>query len=305
MLLDEQTAPRRYADTSPIVLPPRCRANSVRGSTELSGASYAPIKAVQRALIVLRALNDLRFGSIGDLHRATGISKPTIVRMLETLMNEGFVARDNLFGGYRVTSQVQALSSGFNGTPILIEAARRWTVELTRTSKWPVSLGTHAEGEIFVDFSTSPISPWSYPFAVLHTRLRMLSTAMGRCYLAFCAEKEHEGLVRLHRARAAGVPGAAAELDRALRAIEPIRANGFALPDPNFTSRRFQFIAVPILDNGGCVAVMGMGFYRRAVPANQIRDRLYEPMRETAARIANDIRAIRACMSEGAPVQPC
>ncbi len=282
MLLDEQTSPRGYADTRAIVLPPRCRANSVRGSTELSGASYAPIKAVQRALFVLRALNDLRFGSIGDLHRATGISKPTIVRMLETLMNEGFVARDNLFGGYRVTSQVQALSAGFSGTPILIEAARRWTVELTQRSKWPVSLGTHAEGEIFVDFSTSPISPWSYPFPVLHTRLRMLSTAMGRCYLAFCPQKEYDRLVKLHRTRSAGVPGAAAELDRALRAIVSDPCQRLCAAGSQHHLPPLQFIAVPIHDNGGASPswewASTAGQYRRRRSASGSTSRCARPL---------------------------
>ena len=305
MLLDGKPLPAEIVDNRSIKLPMlRCRANSVRGTTELMNASYDPIQAVQRALKVLRALNDLRFASVGDIHRATGISKPTIVRMLETLINEGYVARDNLFGGYRVTSQVQALSSGFSGTPILIEAARGWTVELTREVKWPVSLGTMSDGEIFVEFTTSPISPWSYPFAVLHTRLRMLTTAMGRCYLAFSGDDERNALLALHRAKSSS-SALSAETDRASRAVEQIRANGYAHPDAYYASRRFQFIAVPIMDGNRCIAAMGMGFYRRAVPVGQIRERIYEPMRQAAMKIEQDIRNIRACMSEGAPVHTC
>lgn len=285
-------------------VPPRCRANSVRGSTELANASYDPIKAVQRALSVLRALNELRCASVGDIHRSTGISKPTVVRMLETLINEGYVARDNFFGGYRVTSQVQELSSGFSGKPILIEAARGWTVGLTRKVKWPVSLGTASEGEMFVDFTTSPISPWSYPFAVLHTRLRMLTTAMGRCYLAFCPDDEREALLESYRAKAS-MPGLTAEIGRASRAVDQIRANGYAHPDPQHASRRFEFIAVPIMEGERCIATMGMGFYRRAVPFGEVRERLYKPMREAALRIQQDIHTVRACMNDGAPLHSC
>jgi IclR family mhp operon transcriptional activator len=302
MLLDDetiQTAPKERREA-----PPRCRANSVRGSTEQANASYDPIKAVQRALSVLRALNDLRCASVGDIHRRTGISKPTIVRMLETLINEGYVARDNFFGGYRVTSQVQALSSGFSGKPILIEAARGWAVDLTRSVKWPISLGTASEGEIFVDFTTSPISPWSYPFAVLHTRLKMLTTAMGRCYLAFCPDDEREALLESYRAKTA-MPGLSAEIGRASRAVDQIRANGYAHPDPQHASRRFEFIAVPIMDEDRCIAAMGMGFYRRAVPFGDVRERLYAPMREAATGIEHDIRNVRACMSAGVPLHSC
>jgi len=270
----------------------RCRANSVHGNSDLSQTSYAPVEAVRRALILLRTLNTLRTASVGDLHQATGISKPTIVRMLETLISEGYVVRDNFFGGYRVTSQVQALSAGFNGAPLVIEASRRWTVELTKAIKWPVSLGTLCEGEIHISFTTASISPWAYPFGVLHTRLKLASTAMGRCYLAFCSEREEQALLRMLSMHSKAA-GAAFDGARLMQALNQARIDGYALPDPFVGSRRFQFIAVPIMDEGNCVACMGIGFYRRAVPSTQIVDRIYRPMRETAAKIEQEIKTLK------------
>src|SRR4051812_25786276 len=70
----------------------RCRSNAKRGDALPVKCSYRPVESAQRVLRVLRALNALRSASVAELHAATGLSKPTVVRMLETLICEGYVA---------------------------------------------------------------------------------------------------------------------------------------------------------------------------------------------------------------------
>ncbi|MFC7610886.1 helix-turn-helix domain-containing protein [Teichococcus aestuarii] len=55
--------------------------------------SYEPVTAVLRGLEVLRAVNHLRSATVREIHEATGLNQPTVVRMLETLIHAGFVAR--------------------------------------------------------------------------------------------------------------------------------------------------------------------------------------------------------------------
>src|SRR5262249_14278767 len=119
----------------------RCRTNSRRGATDPAQRSYPPVQAVCRALDVLRVVNRLRIASIQQIHEATGFPKPSIVRMLETLLAEGYVARDNMCGGYRVTSRVHELASGHHGISEIIEAARPFAIELTPQLKWPIGIG--------------------------------------------------------------------------------------------------------------------------------------------------------------------
>jgi IclR family mhp operon transcriptional activator len=54
--------------------------------------SFPPVQSVQRALALLTELNRQRVTSVGELHQRTGLPKPTIVRLLETLIAEGFSA---------------------------------------------------------------------------------------------------------------------------------------------------------------------------------------------------------------------
>ena len=88
--------------------------------------SFPPVQSVLRALEILNDLNTRRVTRVGELHHSTGLPKPTIVRLLETLIPEGFAASDNRLGGYQVTSDVDALGSGFHSAPMVVEAARPW-----------------------------------------------------------------------------------------------------------------------------------------------------------------------------------
>src|SRR5271163_1166856 len=97
------------------------------------------VQSVTRALDLLLALNRQKVASIKQLHDATGLPKPTIVRLLKTLTAQGYVVNDPRQGGYSVTSQVRALSCGFHGDPLVVEAGRAWAIDLTRQFKWPVA----------------------------------------------------------------------------------------------------------------------------------------------------------------------
>lgn len=266
------------------------REKPTRGGLD-SVMSYVPVEAVQRAFQVLRTLNELRFASVGELHHRTGISKSTIIRMLETMINDGYVVRDSFLGGYRLTSEVQALSCGYDGTPMLIEAARNATVDLAHQIKWPISIATPCDGLMVIKYTTNSISPWAFPFAVLHMRLHMTVSALGRCYLAFCSDEEREELIRKHHEHHF-VDGAPYGLERLRRSVEQVRCSGYATPDALYHPKRLQFVAVPILLRGRAVAAMGTGYFRRAVPGDRVEKTIVEPMREAAARISVELERI-------------
>jgi IclR family mhp operon transcriptional activator len=276
----------------------RCRSNSKRGDAQPVEYSYQPVEAAQRVLRVLRAMNSLRSASLAELHAITGLSKSTIIRMLETLIVEGYVVRDNFISGYRVTSEAQHLSNGFHGLALVIEAARPWAVKLTERIKWPVSVATVDHGKLSVDFTTAAISPWAFPFSTLHLELSLANSAMGRCYLAFCSPSEREHLLlglNMNGNRKE-------EFDHAIldHALKTAREKGFAVQDGMRGARRFQFIGVPVFNEGACVACIGVGFYSSAPVADHIASDVYVPTREAADMIEKDIARLRARPAEQA-----
>jgi len=269
---------------SPAAARGRCRTNSRRGLTDPDTSSYPPVESVCRALDVLRAVNRLRIASVTAIHEQTGFPKPTIIRMLETLRSEGYVARDNMCGGYRVTSRVMELNSGYQGISQVIEVARPLVIDLTQRIKWPIGIGVLEGDAIAIKFWTGVISPWAHTNTVLGLRPSLLTSAMGRAHLAFCPDAEREDLLR--RLRADPVHGFGAEDERRFRLLlESVRRDGFAMRDPRTKPFRTTTVAVPIRDGEEVQALLSLSFFTSAVPRGGIAGQIVAPLRDTAGRI--------------------
>lgn len=268
-----------------------CRANSRRGQTDPANLSYQPVQAVRRALVLLRAVNRQRISTISSLYAETKIPKPTIVRMLETLMTEGFIARDNMCGGYRVTSQVGSLNSGYDGISRVIEVARPLAIDLTRRIKWPIGLGVLDGDAINIQFWTGSISPLAYTNTTLGLRPDLLTTAMGRAYLAYTNPADRDRRIaefRQDEERCFGEPE-----ERRLRLLlDRIRRDGYAVRDPRTPPFRITTLGVPIMEGGVVQALVSVSFFTSAVPRNQLHSQIVEPLLASRANIEHALQFI-------------
>lgn len=271
-----------------------CRANSRRGSTDSARRSYPPVESVRRAFEILTTLNRLRIATVGDLHSKTGLPKPTIVRMLDTLIIDGYVARDNMCGGYRVTHRVRLLVSGYDGVAQTLEIARPRAVDLTNQIKWPVGLAVLDGDAMAVQLWTGPISPWVHINTLLGHRPNLVTSAMGRAYLAFCSDAERERLIQMLREKPELNFGP--EEEARLRAIlAHVREEGYALRAPRTEPRRNTTIAMPIRYNGSVLASMTVSFFTTSVPKSRVGSRIIEPLRETIEKIEQDFACTVTC----------
>lgn len=273
--------------------PDRCRANSRRGLTDPARRSYPPVESVCRAFAILEAVNELHIATVNGIHAETGFPKSTIVRMLETLMSVGYIVRDNMCGGYRVTGKVAHLSAGYTGIPRIIEVARPLALELTRRIKWPIGLGVIDGDAISIQFWTGTVSPVVHTNTVLGLRPDLRSTAMGRAYLAFCPGHELEDHVARFRQDTETPFGPAEE--RQLRALlDRVRTDGYAARDPRTKPYRMTTLGVPLLEDDAIQAVMSVSFFRSAVRSEQIREQILTPLMATRANIEHALAFMNA-----------
>jgi IclR family mhp operon transcriptional activator len=252
--------------------------------------SYPPVQSVVRALSLLAEINRTDFTTVGDLHVATGLPKPTIVRLLETLIGAGYVHYDDKLRRYQVTAQTASLSSGFHGAPVLIEIARPWAKALTREIKWPTAVCVLDRDAVTVKLSTIPDSPISPFHATIGQRLSLAARALGRAYLAFCPEDERNILVELMKV-SADVENSGCT-DASLRAmIATVRRRGFAERDAEVEPRSSSTIAVPLMLGERVLGTFGVTFFRSAVATPEARSRILYPLKEAAAGIEAELRA--------------
>ena len=153
------------------------------------------VEAASRTLLLLEELNRHRVTSIDRLHKATGLPKSTVVRLMKSLCALGYAANDRRQGGYAVASRVKSLSNGFHGDPLVVEAARPWALAFTRQYHWPIAIAVLDRSSVVVRFSTIPDSPVSPFHGTLNMHLSLLGRALGRAYLAFCPMSERSMLL--------------------------------------------------------------------------------------------------------------
>ncbi len=259
--------------------------------------SYSPVQSVRRALDLLQALNRQKITSVKDLHRATGLPKPTVVRLLETLAAMGYVTNDQRQGGYSVTSLVRTLSCGFHGDPLVVEAGRAWAIDLTRSLKWPLSIAVLDQDAMTVRFSTitdSPISPFH---GTIGMRLSLVARGLGRAYLAFCPPAERTILLQILASSADPEAAPARRPAMLLRQLQVIRRQGFAERDPAVEPRSSSTLAVPIMAGDRVLATLGLTYFTSAMPRARAVELYVGHLKSAAESIARNVTRLEESLA--------
>jgi IclR family mhp operon transcriptional activator len=261
--------------------------------------SYQAVQSVLRALAVLEELNRRRTVSIAELHRATGLPKPTLVRLLETLVAAGYVTSGQRLEGYQVTSRVTKLSAGYHGGPLVVEAGRPFAIRLTRRLKWPAAIAVLEQDAMVICFSTIPDSPMAPIHSTVGLRLSLVARALGRAYLAFCPDDERETLLRMLAARPSGEDNPPDLMAAARAAVTTVRRQGFAERDPQADPRNSNTVAMPVREGDRVVATLGIGFYRSAVSDATLRDDILPDLRTAIRATERRLVTLRGELAAG------
>jgi DNA-binding IclR family transcriptional regulator len=107
------------------------------------------IRAIERALSVLEVFSrERRTLSLDELTRATGLSKPTVFRILSTLQSRQYVLLDKNAGRYRLGSVFLGLASSVLDSLNLGTITRPLLIELSNKTQATVLLGTLMEDHL-------------------------------------------------------------------------------------------------------------------------------------------------------------
>ncbi len=252
--------------------------------------SYRPVQSVQRALTVLVHLNQRPLASIAELHEATGLPKPTLVRLLETLESEGFVSRDPGRPVYRITSRVRSLSEGFQEESAVVQRIAPLARDLTSEIRWPLAVGTFDRDAMLVRYSTIPDSPLALFRSTVNLRLPMLASAMGIAYLAFCPASENRLILDLLQRSEATLDRAARSRARLGPTLQAARRRGYAVRGPGArkpVSGESASVSVPVREGERVLACISITFMARVMtPATAARRHLAQLQEVARAAVA-------------------
>jgi len=207
--------------------------------------------------MVLQALNRRPETSLHDLHRETGLPKPSILRLLRTLEAMGLATPASGYGHYQLLGRVKSLSCGFHHEPLIIEAAEQLLTDFTKSEGWPVMLGFFDVDAMVVRICTIPHTSLWVEESLLDRRLSMAGHALGRAYLAFSAPRERMFLLEILRQSADPQDLVAQDGAAMAHMLDQICTRGYATSDAQ-AAQRASTIAVPVRDRGRIVACLGL-----------------------------------------------
>ena len=245
-------------------------------------AETAVIEPVRRSFALLEALSRRRTSTMGALTAETGLPRPTVVRLLHTLIALGYAQRVSREQGYRLTDRVLGLSESIRFVDHLVDAAMPHMSRFTAEHGWPLYLATLSYGAITIRHSTAPESPMAFEGAGLNLRRPVLISALGRAWLAFCPDEERRNILR-------DIGGLTRRQEAALdELLGRVRRDGYAFTTPPRPTR-LHGMAVAVCQGERVIGSLSMRFPRSAMTEDEVGARFGKRLAAVARAIAADV----------------
>lgn len=258
--------------------------------------SVKTIRAFERGLQVLELLGAEPTVSLDELHRRSGLAKATLLRILRTAIEAGWVHRRPSDGHYQLARAVQDLGNRVGREHILGEVAAPYLEKLQRVAGWPSDIAVSpSPGQIEILETSRFRAPFAINRLVLGFRPSMAFSALGRAYLAFLPPEERD--LHLKWLSQSGQQQERRYVASAafLQELEETKARGFGCRAPGYWGRMVDHgddlsaIAVPIRQDDHVQAVLSLVWISNVMEQAEVIDRSLEDLKATASAISQAV----------------
>ena len=259
------------------------------------------IRALERGIEVLTVLQSNSICSLRDIHRATRIPKPSLLRILKTLERAGIVSRRLADGHYRMSMFTRPTRKPDRYDRVA-EAAAPVLDRLCRKVLWPSDLFVPAGSCMERRETSRPHTPffihpgWKQIGVIV--RANWLLTGVGRAYLAYCPDQERDAIIGRLRKSDKPEDRLARDPKRLERIFAETRARGYATRDPSFIGgsySRLQYddglaaIVVPLRDGERVHGSINILFGKTAYTVQQFAARHLADLQAAAREIVRSL----------------
>lgn len=252
-------------------------------------AVYKPVRALERGLRILEVVNErdgIKTQEIADL---TGLSRPTVFRLLETLATAGFVTQSGSGAGWHPTLACHLLSSGFVDKSWVGQVAMPEMVDLGRKILWPLDLVTLDGDAMLIRETTHKVSPFSFDLGMVGKHVPLLHTAGGHAYLAFCPDEERKVIFEMLRKSGKAEHALVHDPHMISQIIDRTREHGFGFRTGGYRNHTHS-VSLPILSEGRVLACLTVICLKSAVTFDEMVRNFVPRLQETCNAICDLIR---------------
>lgn len=268
------------------------RAGAVaRNAGEQEGDPRSTVASLRKGLAVLEAFSaeqgDL---TVSEVAAIAGLDPGTAYRMLTTLAEAGYLARDPATRRFRLTLRVLDLGFAAIGRRDLIDIARPVLRSLVGEVSEAASLGVLDGADIlYVERVRAGLTRLGVDIRI-GTTIPAAGTAIGNALLAFLPEQELARVLALPP-RSRAVPAFRVEPALLAERLAAARRDGFVLQESPFTPG-LRLLAAPVLDAERLpLAVVSVAAPVSSAMEEEFRRHLLRPVLAAAGDIARALAA--------------
>jgi IclR family mhp operon transcriptional activator len=257
-------------------------------------ASGTAARGVGRTLAVVQGLNIQNGATVTQLQKHSGLSRPAIYRILDGLIESGFVVTGRLPRTYVLTAKTRSLSRGYTDDDFIAETAAPILDHLQKKVVWPTELATMQNFRMYLRDTTRHLSPMVIDGEVVGRSIPLLTTALGLAYLSHCAPPRQRKILAHLRAHAPAnepYPG-----DRRVRQVlDAVRTQGYASREAGLVegfSYQTSTIAVPIRAGDDVRGAIAVTFFSSALSVDQAATRYLPDLQRAGLSIEKRLREV-------------
>jgi IclR family transcriptional regulator, mhp operon transcriptional activator len=261
------------------------------------------IRGLERGLQVLDVLQSKPIASLHDIHVATTISKPSLLRILNTLERAGVVSRRLADGHYRISAFTR-MARKRDRHDRVAEAAAPVLDRLCQMVLWPSDLMVPAGDHMERRETSQAHTPFFFISPERRTRVgqsvNWLLTGVGRAYLAYCPDQERKGILQLLLKSDKPEDRLARDPKRLDRILAETRARGYGTRDPAFTGGPhggtpfddgLAAIAIPLSDRARVYGSINILWVKTAFTIEEFARRHLADLQAAAGEIVASLRS--------------
>lgn len=242
---------------------------------------YRDVRALRRGLSLIEALAEIGWSKPAELARHTGLDRSSIYRLLETLIDAGFVARRSEDGSFALTMKMSGIADGVRRDEVFLEQARVHLAELTNTIQWPSDLALLKGGIVTIEEATHRLSPITFHRATVRQEREITKTALGRAIMLQLSSPELDVVLEIARETETEVVPHRSQIDELLQHYRELGYSwAIGAVDSNVSS-----IAMGFRGLNQVIGAVNIVFFRRVLSPAVAAERYLPVLRECVARI--------------------
>lgn len=239
------------------------------------------VKALVRGLRVLAAINNFQTATISRLEASLDLPKATIIRIVRTLIMEGYVVDVSDGRGYRVAPKAQDLSRGLTAESPTYVLVHPLLVQLAKRIKWPSEYLVRDGDEMVIEASNRNLAP--IKIGIFEgRRFPITASASGVAYIGSLANEERN--VFYAKLKSSGA--SEADVDAVKGRVASFHRDGYASWSEEDLEPGLKVIAIPVVANGRPKGAVSAVFFNEAMAPQTLDELVLPNLRTTCEEIA-------------------